>query len=39
VPRSRIALVTGVTSRTKILRITGKSAAEATTALLPNEIC
>jgi uncharacterized protein len=37
-PRSRIALAAGATSRTKTVRITGKSAAEVTTALLPTEI-
>jgi uncharacterized protein (TIGR00251 family) len=37
-PRARIALVAGITSRTKTLRITGKSAAEVTTALFPVEI-
>jgi uncharacterized protein YggU (UPF0235/DUF167 family) len=34
-PRARISLLTGATSRTKLLRITGKSAAEVQAALLP----
>jgi uncharacterized protein len=38
-PRSRISLVAGVTSRTKTLRITGKSAAEVTAALFPVDVC
>ena len=38
-PRARIALVSGLTSRTKTVRITGKSAAEVAAALLPVEIC
>ena len=38
-PRARVALVAGATSRAKIVRITGKSAAEVTAALLPVEIC
>jgi uncharacterized protein (TIGR00251 family) len=38
-PRARITLLTGATSRTKLLRITGKSAAEAQTALFPAAIC
>jgi uncharacterized protein (TIGR00251 family) len=38
-PRARIAIVAGLTSRTKTLRITGKSAAEVTTALSPAKSC
>jgi uncharacterized protein len=38
-PRARIALVAGVTSRTKTLRITGKNAAEVAAALFPAQIC
>jgi uncharacterized protein len=38
-PRARISIVAGLSSRTKTLRITGKSAAEVTAALLPAEIC
>jgi uncharacterized protein (TIGR00251 family) len=38
-PRGRIALVAGLTNRAKIVRITGKSAAEVAAALLPVEIC
>ena len=36
-PRARIAIVAGATSRTKTIRITGRSAAEVATALLPVE--
>jgi uncharacterized protein (TIGR00251 family) len=38
-PRARITLLTGATSRSKLLRITGKSAAEVQTALFPSETC
>jgi hypothetical protein len=38
-PRARVSLVAGVTSRTKTIRITGKSAAEVAAALLPIETC
>jgi uncharacterized protein len=38
-PRARIALVSGSTSRTKMVRITGKSATEVAAALLPVETC
>ena len=38
-PRARIALVSGLTSRAKMVRITGKSAAEVAAALLPAETC
>ena len=38
-PKSRISLLTGQTSRTKTLRITGKSAAEAQAALDPTIRC
>lgn len=38
-PRARIMLVSGLTSRTKLVRITGKSAAEVTAALFPIETC
>ena len=38
-PRARVALVAGATSRAKMIRITGKSAAEVTAALLTAEIC
>jgi hypothetical protein len=38
-PRARITLLTGATSRTKLLRITGKSAAEVTAALLATALC
>ena len=38
-PRTRIALVSGLTSRAKMVRITGKSAAEVAAAFLPTETC
>jgi uncharacterized protein (TIGR00251 family) len=38
-PRARISLVAGATSRAKMLRITGKSAAEVAAALFPVETC
>jgi len=38
-PRARIAIVAGLASRAKMVRITGKSAAEVAAALLPPEIC
>jgi len=38
-PRARIALVAGITSRVKMVRITGKSAAEVAAALFPTETC
>ena len=38
-PRARVALVAGATSRAKMVRITGKSAAEVAAALFPAEIC
>jgi hypothetical protein len=38
-PRARIAIIAGLTSRAKTLRITGKSAAEVTAALSPAQIC
>lgn len=34
-PRARIALLSGASSRSKVLRITGKSAAEIQAALSP----
>jgi uncharacterized protein (TIGR00251 family) len=36
-PRSKITLIAGTTSRSKTLRITGKSAAEVAAALSPNQ--
>jgi len=39
VPRARIAIVAGLNSRAKTLRITGKSAAEVVAALNPALIC
>ncbi|MEO6816874.1 MAG: DUF167 domain-containing protein [Edaphobacter sp.] len=39
IPRSRIDLLSGTTSRMKVLRITGKSAAEVQAALFPVELC
>jgi hypothetical protein len=38
-PRVRIVLVSGLTRRAKMVRITGKSAAEVAAALLPVETC
>jgi uncharacterized protein len=38
-PRARINIVAGLTSRSKTIRITGKSAAEVAAALFPTEIC
>jgi hypothetical protein len=38
-PRARVALVAGATSRAKMVRITGRSAAEVAAVLLPVEIC
>jgi uncharacterized protein len=38
-PRARVSLVAGATSRAKTVRITGKSAAEVAAALFPAEIC
>ena len=38
-PRARVSLLAGVTSRSKVLRVTGKSAAEVKAALLPVELC
>jgi uncharacterized protein (TIGR00251 family) len=37
IPRSKIALVIGATSRSKTLRIAGKSAAEVAAALSPDQ--
>jgi len=36
-PRARVSLVSGAASRSKVLRITGKSAAEVQAALFPVE--
>jgi uncharacterized protein len=38
-PRARVVLVAGATSRAKVVRITGKSAAEVAAALFPVETC
>ena len=38
-PRARVSLVAGATSRAKMVRITGKSAAEVAAALSPVETC
>lgn len=35
-PRSRMALVAGASSQSKVVRVTGKSAAEVQAALLPD---
>jgi uncharacterized protein (TIGR00251 family) len=37
-PRARISLVSGATNRSKVLRITGRSAAEVRVALLPENL-
>jgi TIGR00251 family protein len=39
IPRARVNLLSGATSRMKVLRITGKSAAEVQAALFPVELC
>ncbi|HMF63688.1 MAG TPA: DUF167 domain-containing protein [Edaphobacter sp.] len=39
IPRARVSLVSGMTSRTKVLRITGKSADEVRAALSPVQPC
>jgi uncharacterized protein len=39
IPKSRITLLTGTTSRSKTLRITGKSAAEVQATLDPTISC
>jgi uncharacterized protein (TIGR00251 family) len=39
VPRARVAILSGATSRMKLLRVTGKSAAEVQAALFPVELC
>jgi uncharacterized protein (TIGR00251 family) len=38
-PRARIVIVAGISSRAKTIRITGKSAAEVAAALFPTETC
>jgi uncharacterized protein len=38
-PRNRISLVSGAANRSKLFRITGKTAAEVQTALLPIVSC
>ena len=39
IPQARVSLVSGATSRMKVLRITGKSAVEVQAALFPVEAC
>ena len=39
IPRARVSLIGGMTSRMKTLRITGKSAAEVQAALFPVASC
>ena len=39
IPKSRIIILTGATSRSKTLRITGKSAAQVQAALDPTISC
>ena len=38
-PRARVSLVAGATSRAKTVRITGRSAAEVAAVLSPLETC
>jgi uncharacterized protein len=38
-PKARITLLTGATSRSKTLRIAGKNAAEVQAALDPTTVC
>jgi hypothetical protein len=38
-PRARIALLSGASSRSKVLHVTGKSAAEIQAALSPSVDC
>ena len=38
-PRARISIVAGISSRAKTIRITGKSASEVEAALFPLETC
>ena len=38
-PRARVSLVAGAANRSKVLRVTGKSAAEVRAALLPETEC
>src|SRR5271168_4504378 len=38
-PRARIAILAGITSRAKMVRITGRSAAEVEASLFPAQIC
>jgi uncharacterized protein (TIGR00251 family) len=35
-PRARVSLLSGMTNRNKVLRVTGKSAAEVRAALSPD---
>jgi hypothetical protein len=38
IPRGRVSLIAGMTGRAKVLRITGKNAAEVRAALFPVEL-
>ena len=38
-PRARVSLVSGAASRSKVLRVTGRSAADVRAALLPETEC
>jgi uncharacterized protein len=38
-PRARVSLVSGTTNRSKVVRVTGKSAAEVRAALSPDASC
>lgn len=39
IPRARVLILSGASSRMKVLRITGKSAAEVQAALFPVMLC
>jgi uncharacterized protein (TIGR00251 family) len=39
IPRARVSIVSGATNRSKLLRITGKSASEVEAGLFPIESC
>ena len=38
-PRARVSLVSGMTNRSKVVRVTGKSAVEVRAALSPDAYC
>jgi uncharacterized protein (TIGR00251 family) len=37
-PRARVSLVSGAANRSKVVRVTGRSAAEVRAALLPEDL-